>query len=142
MIGIWDGDQMKQATKQIQTIVRADKREWKRTRVRRDMSGKERWAGIELLKEDYKPKLYARQDRFGKPVTLGQRAQATAEYLQEEQLKCRENQQMFDISRAILADLQRKAIRGDKSAINDGDITEEELESIIKNFARKSSRTG
>ena len=43
------------------------------------MNAKERLEGFKTLKEDFKPKLYARKDRFGNLVTLKGRAQAIAE---------------------------------------------------------------
>ena len=124
MAGKWNPDEYKQATRDIKRMVRADKREWARTRVKKEMSFKERWSGIRLLKEDYKPKLHARRDRFGKPVMLGQRAQATAEYLQEEQWQCKVDPKMLDISHAVLNNLRRKHFQEEKSQIVDGCTTE------------------
>ena len=52
MVGRCSGEEMHNATKEIRRMVRQDKREWKRTRVRKELNVKERWAGIRLLKED------------------------------------------------------------------------------------------
>ena len=114
----------------------ADKREWATTKVKKEMSVNERWSGIRLLKEDYMPKLYALRGRFGKPVMLGQRAQATAEYLQEEQWQCKVDPKMLDISHAVLNDLRRKKFQEEKPQIVDGCLTEAEFKIIIKRLAR------
>ena len=59
-------EQLQAATKEIKKRVREDKRRWQRNLVRKEMTIKDKWAGIKLLKEDFKPRVYAR-----KKMTLG-----------------------------------------------------------------------
>ena len=49
------------------------------------MSCKDKWAGIKAIRDDLKARMYARKDREGKYIALGERAEATAEYLEKDQ---------------------------------------------------------
>ncbi len=48
------------------------------------MTCKERLAGIRLVREDVKPKTYARNGKNPRQIKLHQRAGATSEYLAED----------------------------------------------------------
>jgi hypothetical protein len=117
-------------------MLKGDKRHWKRQQVRQEMHSKDKWAGIKLLNTEFKPKLYAKRDKNGNFVPLGQRAQATAEYLAEEQWKCKEPRGIYSVVETVSEDLRRRRYQEAKPSINDGLITIEQLESIIKKLAR------
>ena len=68
---------------QMKKAAKKDKRLWKLGLVQKTMSCKEKWAGIKVLKEDFKPKVYARKNLFGEYIQLGE--EATAEYLEKDQ---------------------------------------------------------
>ena len=119
----------------IKKMLKGDKRHWKRQQVRQEMHSKEKWAGLKLLNTEFKPKLYAKRDKNGNFVPQ-QRAQATAEYLAEEQWKCKEPRSIYNVVETVSNDLRRRRNQEAKLSINDGLITIEELESIIKKLAR------
>ena len=68
------------------------------------MGSKEQWVGIKVLRGEYKPKLYAKRDRFGRYTALDGRAQATAEHLAEEQWKNKAKTVLWDISGTVKKD--------------------------------------
>ena len=103
------------------------------------MGSKEQWAGIKVVRGECKPKLYAKRDRFGRYTTLDGRAQATAEYLAEEQWKNKAKTVLWDISETVMKDLRRRKNMETKPSIRDEPITEPELELVIKRMARDKS---
>ena len=124
--------------KEIKRLTRADKREWSLNRVRKVMTLKEKWRGIRMLKEDYKPKRYARRDRHGKYTNLDERGEATADYLAEEHWKKKpsSHRDVFDAIETVLDHLKTCANIEGAPNIKVGPIEIRELEQIIKNMTR------
>ena len=54
---------------------------------------KEQWGGVKHIATDWKPKRYAKRDRNGNTVNMGQRADATKEYLAKDQWGIQSKQQ-------------------------------------------------
>ena len=125
--------------RKLKRLVERDKRKWKQQKVKPSMGSKEQWAGIKVLRGEYKPKLYAKRDRFGRYTTLDGRAQATAEDLAEEQWKNKANTILWDISETVMNDLRRRENMETKPNIRDEPITEQEFELVIERMARDKS---
>lgn len=71
--------------KKVRRAKRKDWRAWVKASVTEDMDVRDKWLGIKYLKQKFAPNLYERADRFGKTVSLKQRADAAADYLAEKQ---------------------------------------------------------
>ena len=97
------------------------------------------WAGIKLLKTEFKPRLYAKRDQFGKYTALDGRAQATLEYLAEEQWKSKPGTVFIDVTETVQTDLKQRREKETKPNIKDGPITEDELDAIIRKMSREKA---
>ena len=103
------------------------------------MSLKEKWCGIKLLKQDYKPMLYAKKDRFGNYTTLEGRAQATAEHRAEEQWKSKGAKDILNVKNMLRENSKRKQQMDKIQNIRDVLISLEEFELVIKRMTRSKA---
>jgi hypothetical protein len=53
--------------------------------INAELSNKDRWGGLRIVKSDYKSKRYAKRDRHGDLVDIDRRAEATKESLEQVQ---------------------------------------------------------
>ena len=79
------GEEAVRIKKVMKTHLKRDRKAWMDKLVAPDFTCKDQWAGLKNLREGYKPRRYARNDRHGKPIPLAGRADAAADYLEKEQ---------------------------------------------------------
>ena len=68
-------DEREALDRDIKKGLQADKKQWHRNQVQQNMSNKNRWRGVKLIKKEFKPKTYARRDMYGNVITLDERAE-------------------------------------------------------------------
>ena len=73
--------------KLIRRCKRKDRKIFTHNMVDKDMDIKDKWIGIKYLKQTYKPNMYEKSDKQGKKVSLKEKAEATADYLEQVQWK-------------------------------------------------------
>ena len=104
------------------------------------MSCAEKWQGIKYIKNDFQPNVYARTDKNGRPVRLDQRAEATAEYLDDVQWKPKDKgNDILDVSGKVNEDLRHRRMDDPKPQIDDGPITMDELDRVVRKLKRNKS---
>lgn len=128
--------------------VRASKRQdWKKFTddlVQNDMDIRDKWLGVKFLKRDRKPKLYEFADKDGKPVTLKEKAEVTADYLASVQWKKNdkiigEDDPLY-YKPPIDPETNKPVKRNLKNAVYElGEITLDELKAFIKRSKRRKA---
>ena len=68
---------------EIRKKTKADKKRWMMDQITEGIDQKERWNGSKTLRNDYKQNVYARKDKDGNEISLEDRSEAMAAYLEE-----------------------------------------------------------
>ena len=68
--------------REIKRRTKIDKEKWLLGQVQEGMTLKDKWDGTKVLRQEYKPNVYARKDKDGQEVDLDGRAEAMATYLE------------------------------------------------------------
>ena len=125
--------------KVIKTHLKRDRRIWMDKLVASDLTCKEQWAGIKILREGYKPRRYARNDRHGKPVPLAGRADAAAEYLEKEQWAPKGDVTWQEATNMVKNELTRRRERNNDLRYNTGEVSLEEMKEFQKQLKRNKA---
>ena len=137
-------DEREALDKDINKCLQADKKQWHRNQVQHNMTSKETWQGIRLIKEEFKPEMYARRDMNGNVTILDERAEATATYLDNCQWS---NTTSTDIPQdaseetkhLVHRHLTRRQQEHTGHALDDDEIKPEELKRTITNMKRNKA---
>ena len=72
----------KHICKQVKKQCKQDWIEWAELSISNELDLRDKWLGIRNMKTKRAPQVFERNNRHGKPVSLGLQAEATADYLE------------------------------------------------------------
>ena len=120
-------------------MLKADRKIHMENLVSTNMTCKEQWEGLKLLREGYKPKRYARKDGHGKSVLLQQRAEATADYLEHSHWAADDDNGTQDEADQVTKNLQERAQRHANLKYNEEKVDLKELKKVLQKLKRNKA---
>ena len=75
----------KHICKQVKKQCKQDWIDWAELSISNELDLRDKWLGIRNMKTKRAPQVFERNNRHGKPVSLGLQAEATADYLEQDQ---------------------------------------------------------
>jgi hypothetical protein len=134
-----NGEEAVHIKKVIKTHLKRDRKAWMDKLVAPELTCKEQWAGLKILREGYKPRRYARNDRHGKPVPLAGSADAAADYLEKEQWAPMGEVAWKEATNMVKNELARRKERNKDLRYNVGEVSTKEMKAIQNQLKRNKA---